>query len=323
MIRSTVEALAYLAQRREPARLLVLGTYRPVEVVLQAHPLRGMVQELCGRGQAVELRLELLPAEDVAAYVAGRLGGPVAAPLAAFVHERTEGNALFMVNIVEHLVQQGWWSGSAGQWTLRDGAEATLAQSAGGVAAVADAAHRGPPACGAAGAGGRQCGGREFAVAAVAAGAQCPVEDVEAQCEALAAQHHFLDDTGLTVWPDGTRGGRYRFQHALYQQVLYEQLGTARRMQLHQRIGRRLEAGYGARAGEIAAQLAVHFERGGEVRAGRALSPAGGRQCRPAECPSRSDRRPEERAGVAGDPAGEPRARPSTNSRCCSSWGSD
>ena len=49
---STVEALAYLAQRREPARLLVLGTYRPVEMLLQAHPLRGMVQELCGRGQA-------------------------------------------------------------------------------------------------------------------------------------------------------------------------------------------------------------------------------------------------------------------------------
>src|SRR5262245_17857733 len=83
---STVECLAALAQRREPARLLVLGTYRPVELVLRAHPLRGLVQELRGRGQAVDLRLEFLPAEDVTAYIAGRLGGPVAAPLAAFVH---------------------------------------------------------------------------------------------------------------------------------------------------------------------------------------------------------------------------------------------
>ena len=41
--------------------------------------------------------------------------------------------------------------------------------------------------------------------------------------------------------------------------------GPTRRAQLHQRIGARLEAGYGARAGDIAAQLAVHFERGGEV----------------------------------------------------------
>ena len=104
---STVEALAYLAQRREPARLLVLGTYRRVEVLLQGHPLRGLVQELCGRGQGRELCLEFLTDADVAAYVAGRLGGPVAAPLTRLVAARTDGNALFMVNIVEHLVQQG------------------------------------------------------------------------------------------------------------------------------------------------------------------------------------------------------------------------
>jgi predicted ATPase len=67
---STVEGLAYLAQRPGPARLLLLGTYRPVEVVLQGHPLRGRVQELCGRGQVRELRLELLSAADVTAYVA-------------------------------------------------------------------------------------------------------------------------------------------------------------------------------------------------------------------------------------------------------------
>src|SRR5262245_20244711 len=118
---STVEVLAYLAQRREPVRLLVLGTYRPVATMLQGHPLRGMVQELCGRGQGVDLRLEFLPAEDVAAYVAGRLGGPVAAPLAGYVHERTDGNALFMVNIVDHLVQQRFVVRRAGQWALQEG----------------------------------------------------------------------------------------------------------------------------------------------------------------------------------------------------------
>jgi hypothetical protein len=101
--------------------------------------------------------------------------------------------------------------------------------------------------------------GEEFAVVAVAAEIQGSVADVEARCEALAAQRHFLADTGVTVWPDATQGGRYRFQHALYQQVLYEQVGSARRGQLHQRIGARLEAGYGARAGEIASQLAVHL----------------------------------------------------------------
>jgi DNA-binding winged helix-turn-helix (wHTH) protein len=84
---STVECLGYMAQRRAPVRLLLLGTYRPVETGLLGHPLRSLVQELCGRGQGIELRLEVLPAESAAVYLAGRLGGPVAAPLVAFVHE--------------------------------------------------------------------------------------------------------------------------------------------------------------------------------------------------------------------------------------------
>ena len=136
---STIECLSAVAQRREPARLLVLGTYRPVETVLRTHPLRGMVQELCGRGQGVELRLEFLPAAEVAAYVAGRLGGAVAAPLAAFVHARTDGNALFMVNLVEHLVQQDLLVRREGQWTLRDTADD--GEPPRGVATVAAAAH--------------------------------------------------------------------------------------------------------------------------------------------------------------------------------------
>jgi predicted ATPase len=262
---STVEALAYLAQRRGPARLLVLGTYRPVELALRPPPMRGLFQELYGRGQAVELRLELLPAEAVTAYVTARLGGPVAAPLAALLLERTEGNALFLVNIVEHLVQQGWVVRREGAWTLRAGTEAQVARLPEGVRQLLLRRLQAlPPEVGrvleAA-----SVVGKTFAVAAVAAGSQTPVEDVEAVCEALAAQQHLLDDAGLTEWPDSTSGGRYRFQHALYQQVLYEQIGTARRRQLHRRIGGRLEAGYGARAGEIAAQLAVHFERGGET----------------------------------------------------------
>ena len=154
----------------------------------------------------------------------------------------------------------------AGQWTLRAGEEARVARLPEEVRqlltrrldALSAAARRVLDVA--------SVVGQECAVAAVAAGAQCAVDDVEAICDGLAAHGHFLADTGLTVWPDGTRSGRYRFQHALYQQVLYEALGTARRGRLHHQVGARLEAGYGARAGEIAAQLAVHFERGGVVQ---------------------------------------------------------
>jgi hypothetical protein len=56
--------------------------------------------------------------------------------------------------------------------------------------------------------------GEAFAAATAAAGVQCAVADIEAVCEELVAQQHFLDDTGLTDWLDGTSGGSYRFRHA-------------------------------------------------------------------------------------------------------------
>jgi predicted ATPase len=71
---------------------------------------------------------------------------------------------------------------------------------------------------------------------------------------------------GVTTWPNGTVVTRYAFQHALYQQVVYERLGAGWRVRLHQRLGEGLAAAYGAQAGEVAAELAEHFERSYDVR---------------------------------------------------------
>ena len=116
---STVNLLTYLAQRRDPARLLVLGTYRPADVIVQAHPLRGMLQELRGRGVCDELALEPLLPDEVEAYTASRLGGEVTAELVGLLYHQTEGNALFLVNLLEHLVEQGVVKQEGAQWTLR------------------------------------------------------------------------------------------------------------------------------------------------------------------------------------------------------------
>jgi hypothetical protein len=88
---STVNLLTYLAQRRDAARLLVLGTYRPADVVVQAHTLRGVLQELRGRGLCDELALELLLPDEVEAYVAARLGGEVTAELVALLYHPDGG----------------------------------------------------------------------------------------------------------------------------------------------------------------------------------------------------------------------------------------
>ena len=69
---------------------------------------------------------------------------------------------------------------------------------------------------------------------------------------------------------------RYRFGHALYQEVVYDRIPVGCRTRLHQRIGAWEEQVYGACAGERATELAMHFERGQDYRrAVRYLQQAG------------------------------------------------
>jgi predicted ATPase len=56
---STLDVLAMLARRREPARLLVLGTYRPEDILRQGHPLQTVQHELHLHGHCKILPLDL------------------------------------------------------------------------------------------------------------------------------------------------------------------------------------------------------------------------------------------------------------------------
>jgi DNA-binding winged helix-turn-helix (wHTH) protein/predicted ATPase len=103
---STVDVLTMLARRREPARLLLLGTYRPVELVLRTHPLKPAKAELHLHGQCTEVALGVLPETAVAAYVAQRFPAPVAETIAPVLYQRTAGHPLFMVHLATYLAQQ-------------------------------------------------------------------------------------------------------------------------------------------------------------------------------------------------------------------------
>jgi len=54
---STLDLIAAIARRIEPARLLILGTYRPVEILTSEHPLRALKAELELHHHCEELRL--------------------------------------------------------------------------------------------------------------------------------------------------------------------------------------------------------------------------------------------------------------------------
>src|SRR5262249_44708522 len=98
---STLDLLAAAARRQERARLLVIGTYRPAEMLDKGNPLREVVHELRAHDLCAELALELLSDVYVAEYLRVRFpSNALPAQLAQALHQRTEGNPLFLVNVV-------------------------------------------------------------------------------------------------------------------------------------------------------------------------------------------------------------------------------
>ncbi|MBI3756387.1 MAG: hypothetical protein HY267_00270 [Deltaproteobacteria bacterium] len=122
--------------------------------------------------------------------------------------------------------------------------------------------------------------GFEFSTAEVAAALAADEITTEEQCEQLARRQQFLRPAGVSEWPDGTVAARYGFRHAVYQSLWQERVKAGRWRRYHKQIGERKEAAYGDRAGEIAAELALHFEQGRDYRrAVHYYQAAGNRAC--------------------------------------------
>jgi predicted ATPase len=116
---STLDLLSALARRRGPAKLLVLGSYRPVDVILLHSPLKALRQDLVMHKLCSEIALERLAVDDVARYLADEFSGSsLPGGLAELVHRHSEGNPLFMTAIVNDLVKSGLLAQQGGSWKL-------------------------------------------------------------------------------------------------------------------------------------------------------------------------------------------------------------
>ena len=275
---STITLIDLIARRTERARLMIVATHRPVAILPGEHPLRMLVHELAGR-YCEDLPLRPLTAGEVAEYLGNRIE-PAAAgdavslgEVARSIHQRTEGNPLYMVTLLGALIGNDGASASNGAekraslQQVIDGAErivpANVSEMIAQQFARLDSEQQRLLEV-------ASVAGVEFSAAAVAAGADAALTAVEERCAALAGRMSFIQDAGDDEWPDGTVAARFRFRHALYRDAVYARLTAARRSALHQRIGERQQAAYGERANEIASELARHFEQGRNFE--RALS---------------------------------------------------
>ena len=262
---ATLDLFAYVAQRSDPARLLVIGTYRPIEAA--ASRLADVEQALRARRACVSVPVPRLSQSLVREYLERRFTQhdlPVAVP--ALLYGRTEGNALFMTGVVDSWLERGLLTTIGGRCeTVASLDELVRCVPDSFVRMIHRALERLSPlersAIEAA-----SVVGNCFSTDVVAAALSLDALQVEELCMRWVHRGQFLSRRGKTEWRDGTVAERCEFVHALYQQVIYEQIGAARQAQLHLRTGERLEAAHAEQANIIATELALHFQRGRDYR---------------------------------------------------------
>jgi len=263
---STVDLISALSRGRGTAKLMVVATYRPVDVALANHPLNAVKQDLLVHQLCHELALEPLGEKDIAAYLAGQSSdASVPKGLAALLHRHSEGNPLFMVAALEHMTQRGLISRENGECklnlpleeidlevpeSLRQLIELQIDRLSTEEQRVLEVASL------------ESVGRSRFAVVPRAAAGDLEPEAFEDVCETLSRRHCILCSARSEQFPDGTVSACYEFVHALYREVCYQRIAPERRVKLHRQLGEWGEANLLERVDEDAAWLAGHFEQG-------------------------------------------------------------
>jgi DNA-binding SARP family transcriptional activator len=234
--------LVFLAQQLTEARVLVVGTYRDSDLGPE-RSLSAALSELA-RHTPAPILLTGLGEADVARFIGADHGERPLGELAAAIHRQTEGNPLFVSEILRLLAAEGRLDETT------EGPDARLAIPPSVRAVIGRRLDHLSDACK------RLLTiasvlGREFDVEALARADQQELDPLlDLLDEAITA--------GVVGEVPGTHG-RLRFVHVLIRDTLYDELTVTRRMRLHRRIGEAFEALYTDDPEPHLAELALHF----------------------------------------------------------------
>lgn len=256
---ATVQLLGYLAHRRGPAALMVLGSFRPTELILEDHPLAALRQQMRIRRQSVEVDLESLSEADIADYLAGRFGAAAPESFVRSLHAHTAGLPLFVVNVVDELVAAGALQRDAGGWHVPEPGALTVPRN---LLGLLDAQIGRLPAEYRRTLGAASLSGVEFLHVPLAQVLGMPADALQALLDDATRRVDWLRTAGAVPLADGRIASRYAFGHTMYRQVLLAGVPPAQKLQWHRQWAAALAAAYGPGAGEMAGELALHYERG-------------------------------------------------------------
>jgi predicted ATPase/predicted Ser/Thr protein kinase len=257
----TTDLLAHVGRHLAGLRVLVVVTYRPTELLLAPHPFHHVKLELQGKGACTELALGFLDRQDIERYLA--LAFPAhdfPAAFADWLLARTEGNPLFMVDLVRYLRERNGIAETGGRWAL--GRELPdlcqeVPQSVRGMIQrklerLGEEERRLLAAA--------SVQGYEFDSAVVAGALAWDAAEVEERLQVLDRIHALVRPVREYAFPDDSLTLRYAFVHALYQHALYTDLSPARRAAFAAGLARALESHHGHDSPAVAAELGRLFE---------------------------------------------------------------
>jgi len=248
--RGTLDLLVQIARNLSGARLLVVGTYRDVEVD-RAHPLSSTLAELRRVGELQRVLLRGLTVDEVHRMIKIIGGQEVSWALAEAIHRQTEGNPLFIQEVLRYVVEEGLVTRQDGRWQGTGDTPLEMSIPEGLRDVIGKRLSRLGPEC-----------NRVLAIASVI-GRDFGLETLRRVTELdedtlIGAIEEALK---IGVLEEQSRPGmiRYRFAHAFFRQTLYEEMSAPRRLRLHQQVARALESQYAGRLDEHASEMAEHF----------------------------------------------------------------
>ena len=258
---STIDMLNYLAGRFDQMHLLIVATYRPADMALGQHPFLAVRDELLGHGALEEIPLDFLEPGDVERYLALLFPQHRFPPtLATLIHEKTEGNPLFMADVVRYLRDSGSLVEKDGTWILaRKEAEAFHEVPASIRSMIArkierlDETNRRLLVA-------ASVQGHEFDSAIISEATEMDPADVEERLDALEHVHVFVKRIAEHEFPDMALSLKYQFVHVLYQNALYGSLQPTRRASLSGRVARSLVSHLRGEHAATAGRLGALFE---------------------------------------------------------------
>ena len=243
----TLRLLEFLTQETAGGRLLVVGIYRDTDVS-RRHQLSDTLGALMRVPHVVRLHLAGLDIGDVSDFATTTAGMNLPPWLTSAIHGQTEGNPLFVREVVRFLEQEGYFKLASSTMIPR-----TIRLPEGIREAIGRRLNLFTATCNDVLATAAVIG-HEFRLDVLFRASRPHTEDVvlEALDEALAS--HIVEETDP---------GLYQFTHTLLRITLYDELRTGERRRRHNAVGEAIEAVHRHDVTPVLSHLAYHFRAAG------------------------------------------------------------